>query len=47
MPSIAMSIYDPDGKIFLENSEKQNSSNSFDEIGNLFSNLSSLLGLQN
>ena len=34
-------------KIFLENSEKQNSSNFFDEIGNLFSTLSSLLGLQN
>ncbi len=47
MPSIAMSIYDPDGKIFLENSEKQKSSNFFDEIGKLFSNLSSLFGLQN
>jgi tetratricopeptide (TPR) repeat protein len=34
-------------KIFLENSEKQNSSNFFDEIGNLFSTLSSLFGLQN
>ncbi len=34
-------------KIFLENSEKQNPSNFFDEIGNLFSSLSSLFGLQN
>jgi tetratricopeptide (TPR) repeat protein len=34
-------------KIFLENSVKQNSSNFFDEIGNLFSSLSSLFGLQN
>ncbi len=34
-------------KIFLDNSEKQNSSNFFDEIGNLFSTLSSLFGSQN
>ena len=34
-------------KFFLENSKKQKSSNFFDEIGNLFSSLSSLFGLQN
>ena len=34
-------------KTFLETSEKQNSNNFFDEIGNLFSTLSSLFGLQN